>query len=396
MRLLDSESLETAQIATGLPGDLDAQSFYVDLWNVIKHAESVGDDNDMLGLERQLRGLCKDYYRQASHMIAAERGQTGSAVEDDFWDRQEKNVMEKRRKAFERQLQRYVICYMHLNRALVQSRSEIEKIVRDFPHEIHAGQLQITDVTGSLIRRALRQKQELMEKRARLTAMTAVLSDLKQRFDSLHKTMFAVLPAFSVERSFTAFRAALRHGHIDEARAMRDEWLQHHSLLGDTARDTLAAQTGEILDIMRRQQDNLRVQDGFMLDESDTALLMSFMQGDEAMVDKYLRKYTLPYLALKLKFLLKLAYRLGRVGSLEALLVLHTRMIAGRVHPMYNLTRIKRHEEEVEQKIVLLLQDGFSDLPNIFQENEVMFAEIRALLDQVCAVMPAVSPAPKA
>ncbi len=378
MRLLDTESLHSAIVHSGITLDLDIHDFYGDLWRLIKTAETVERDGDMIALEKELRTVFREYYRQTGswlfeqEMLFADR-QTVSAWRFHAIKARDQLI------PFQKQLQRYVLCYMHLNRALVRSRIEIENISKLYPLEETRTRLRVTDATGMLVARAFRQKKIMMDKRTRLTALAHVLEELEASFSTLRADLYMILPAASVERAYIAFRAALRQGNFDEAGRMAHEWTEQKNILNPTGQKIVHITTEKILSLMTRHADGLKVQDGYMLEPSDIALLFSFLKADEARVDTFLRKYMLPFMTHKLKQLLATAYRLGRIGSLEGLLVLHARLLGGLARPMDDMAQIKRYEEEVVARASFLVKNGFPDLSHIFNESEVIFEQIRVL-----------------
>lgn len=389
MRLLDTESLHSAIVHSGITIDLDVHDFYGDLWRLIKRAEEIEKDSDMQPLEKELRACFREYYRQTGAWLFEKDLALSDTVTDPAWRFQAMKARDQLI-ALQKQMQRYVLCYMHLNRALVRARAEIDVIAKLYPHEQPNRAIQITDVTGMLVARAFRQKKEMMDKRTRLTALSGVLDELQDRFANLRNDLFMLLPAETVERSYVAFRAALRQGQFDEAHAMVYEWSRQGGMLSASAHKAIIPNAQTIVDRITAHADGLKVQDGYTLEKSDIALLFSFLKADEARVDSFLRKYMLPLLGYKLKQLLGVAYRLGRIGSLEGLLVMHARLLGGLARPMDDIAQIKRYEEEVVTKTAYMIRHGFPDLPHIFNECEVVFEQIRTLFAGAHTVGPGI------
>lgn len=376
MRLLDTESLQSAIVHSGITLDLDIHDFYGDLWRLIKTAETVERDADMLALEKELRGVFHEYYRQTGRWLFEQEMLHADKETDPAWRYQ---AMKARDTLipFQKQLQRYVLCYMHINRALIRSRQEIDNIGKLYPLEESHSRLKVNEATGMLVARAFRQKKMMMDKRQRLTALSHVLNELQTAFAALRTDLFMILPAETVERAYVSFRAALRQGHFDEARRIAHEWQDKRLILNPSGQKIVAMNADRIIYLVTQHAEGLKVQDGYMMEPSDIALLFSFLKADEARVDKFLRKYMLPFMTHKLKQLLAVAYRLGRIGSLEGLLVIHARLLGGLARPMEDMAQIKRYEEEVAGRAAFLVQSGFPDLSHIFHEAEVVFDQIR-------------------
>lgn len=394
MRLLETESLETAILHSGITLDNDVHEFYGALWQLIKTAEATSDDAAMPALEKNLRGLMKHYYAQTGSGLYETPAVSG---EDAPLSMQEWRTMAVKARdivmGFERQLQRYVLCYMHLGRALAHARSEIETISRTYPQQALTNRLKINDMTGMLVVRACRQKKEMVDKRARLTSLQKVLEELEERFGLLREDLYGVLPGQAVERSYIAFRAELRQGHLDVARAMVAEWTDPKPLMNRASKKIVRDNCARIIALLAQHGEGLRVQDGYMLEPSDIRLLFSFLDADEKRVDQFLRKYMVPFLVFRLRHLLSLAEQLGKIGTLEGLLVLHARLVGGILHPMDDMAQVKRYEQDVVAKAAFLMKNAFPDLPHIFNESEVSFDGIRHLFADIHEIGPHISEA---
>lgn len=378
MRLLDTESLQSAIVHSGITLDLDIHDFYGDLWRLIKTAETVERDADMIALEKELRAVFREYYRQTGRWLFEQEIQFADKETDPAWRYQAMKARDQLL-PYQKQLQRYVLCYMHINRTLIRSRLEIEKIGKLYPLEESHSRLKVNEATGMLVSRAFRQKKAMMDKRERLTALSHVLHQIEAAFTALREDLYMVLPAHSVERAYVAFRAALRQEQFTEARRIADEWQEKRLILNPSGQKIVAMNADRIIHLLTTHAEGLRVQDGLMMEPSDIRLLFSFLKADEARVDKFLRKYMLPFMTHKLKQLLAVAYRLGRIGSLEGLLVMHARLLGGLARPMDDMAHIKRYEEEVVGRAAFLVRSGFPDLSLIFHEAEVVFDQIRVL-----------------
>lgn len=377
MRLLDTESLETAIMQSGITINLDVHDFYGAVWKLIKTAEITDDDAAMAALEKDMRRLFRDYYSQTESFLIDQELETADQDTLPEWRAASLKGRDLLR-GFEKQLQRYAICYMHLSRALAQSRKEVEQIARLYPREEHKQKLRITDVTGMLVARAFRQKKQMLERRERLIALRNVLENLQNRFALLREDLYGVLPGPNVERAYIAFRAELRQGNFAGARAMVDQWTSMQHMLGGSRYKIVRNNAGTIVDLLEKNE-GLRVQNSYALEQSEIGLLFSFLDADENRVDTFLRKYMLPFLVFKLRTLLTMAYRLGRIGSLEGLFVLHARLVGGIANPMGDIAQVKRYEEDVAGRAAFLMKNGFPDLSHIFNESEVTFDHIRAL-----------------
>lgn len=374
MRLLDTESLTCALQNSGISIDREAESFYSDLWSLIKSAENITDDTGMAAVEKELRQLCRSYFRNAGRWVRDMRAQQGEANSCAL-GRRLQGEAEILRPAFEKRLRRYVLCYMHLNRALVRARRDMKGIIRDDDneHSVPAG-LEISDSTGLLLARAWHQKKELTAKRERLLRAQSTLGDMDSRFSALQKSLQRAMGRRGGEKAYTAFHGALRKGDEGKVRACLDSWRQIAA--------AAAASGWDIFHVVQKHASDLAVYDGYILDTSEIKLIFSFLADDEERVDRFLDKYNLAYMAYKFKHLLQLGYRLGQIGSLEGLLVLHARTIGGIAHPLSDIAQARRYESDILSKVIYLVRNGFSDLPHIFDDMEVTAQQLRVLCDQ--------------
>jgi hypothetical protein len=266
MRLLETESLETAILHSGITLHDDVHQFYGAVWQLIKQAEQTADDAAMPALEKKMRTIMREYYTQTDDGLFDSSVAEEAAGDDPGiiaeWRMQSLRARELV-KGYERQLQRYVLCYMHLGRALAQARMEVEKIARLYPQQEASSSLKLNDVTGMLVARAYRQKKETIEKRARLLSLKGVLEDLQERFALLREDLYGIMPAHNVERAYIAFRALLRQGDLKGARAMVAQWTDPKPLLNRSAKKIVRNNALRIIQLLEENGEGLRVQDGY-------------------------------------------------------------------------------------------------------------------------------------
>ena len=375
MRLLDSESLEAAMQNSGVDLDLDARDFYTDIWNLIKASERLAHDTDVLDAERNLRDLCHRYFEKSGTWLAEEDKRNlhrPACPEARILAMEAQGI----HKEFEKKFYRYLLCYLYLNRALVISRAKMKAVAEDSEELVRAEGKQTSDSTGFLLKRALKEKRKILEKRHRLIKAQNILEEIKTHFEFLESNLMHVLGRLKADRHLTVFTASLRQGDFRQAETATGFWRsRQHPRVQESGQ--------KVIKLLQENQQELAVHGGYVLDPSELRLIFSLSMAEEQRVDQFIDKYALPHMAHKLKSLLTLGYRLGKIGSIEGLLGLHAKLISGIARPSEDVSHAKRYEEDVLGKVQFLLQSGFNDLPKIFDEMEVTFDFLRFLADEI-------------
>lgn len=370
MQLLDSEQLEYAFSVHGISRENEARRFYTDLWALIQRGEKARTPLDLSKVQTDVRHLCAAYF----HVM--HQWQCGEADNRDDGDectisrdnaREAKAVLP----SFEKQFTRYALCYLELNRALIQIRASLADIARDYNVNDMSKHLKITNATGALLQRAHRERKILMEKRLRMERVRTLL----QHFDPLMELLGADLPRLmgqgQGDHELTIFKGALRKRNFAQARAIVARWPQ--DWLKDTGHTVLA--------MAQQHADELQAQDSLMLHSSELALITMFLNGDESRINQFMAKYNIPYMVFKYRNLIRQGYLLGRIGSIEALIIQHAKLLSVAVRPQSDSELAKAQEQAVLVP-ARALQGRFKSLGAIFDEMETTLAILEKLFVQ--------------
>lgn len=370
MQLLDSEQLELAFHLHGVSRDVQARKFYGDVWGAIKAAEKARDPISLSVHERELRHLCREYFTlMGEWRMGEEEVYEGKPV----CALSEKNMKEALAAipVFEKQFFRYALCYMELNRALIHGRTQVAHFARDYEIEDFSKIMEVNHNTGAHLARAQKERKEILDKRLRLERVRIIL----QQFDPLMELLGDGLPATfgdAGDRLLTQFKGALRKGKFTKAESLVAKW--------KNPRLCLAAR--EVLALAKEHQPELKAQDGLILHSGELSLIDMYLKMDERRVNDFMAKYDVPYMVFQYKNLLHQGYLLGRIGSIEGLIISHAKLLSLAARPHNDPDYAKMQEETILVPTRMLLQDKFKTLGAIFDDMETTLVTLNTLFTQ--------------
>lgn len=370
LQLLDSEQLEYAFAVHGISRETQARNVYAEIWALIQKAEKIRDPVTLGKIEGDLRHLCNDYF-SIMHAWQEEEEDRHEGVE--ACDASKDNMREAQSMiaAFEKNFVRYSICYLELNRALIQVRASLSHLARDYDMTGAAKGIQVNHATGALLQQAHRERKGIMEKRLRLDRVRTLL----QHFDPLMELLGEDLPRLLGQeaggRDLVLFKGALRKKNFDAARAICSRW--HHDWLRKTGQT--------VVDMAEKNASELQAADGIMLHSGELTLITSFLQSDEAKINQLMNKYNVPYMVFKYQNLIHQGYHLGRIGSLEGLIIQHAKLISLSARPVADADTAKMQEQSVLNP-ARALQNRFKSLASIFDEMETTLSILEKLFSQ--------------
>lgn len=370
MQLLDSEQLEFAFQLHGITLEAQARRFYSDIWQTIQDAEKAGDAQGIAAHERHLRHLCQSYFALVKDWRTEEEERhelsIGCAHSRD-------NVREALGllPLFEKQFFRYALCYMELNRALIRSRVKIGHFAKDHNIEEYGKGMDVNHGTGVMLGRAHREASELKTKRQRLDGMKSLL----RATDPLMEELGAELPRLyhsEGDRQLTLFKGALRRCEFGRAEELVAAWQNDH--LKATGRIIVAA--------IRHNAPLLKVHEGIVLHSGELSLPASILKGDENKIHDFLEKHNVPYMVFQYRGLLHLGYLLGRVGSLEGLIIHHAKLASLSARPQADPDYAKTQQQAILLPARALIERGFPTLGSIFNDMETTLTVLEKLISQ--------------
>lgn len=370
MQLLDSEQLEYAFQLHGITLEAKARQFYADIWRTIQAAEKARDQKAVLELEKELRGLCNAYF-SAMHEWRQEEEERHENTLCCALSRENAREADTDIPLFEKQFFRYAMCYLELNRALIRSRAQLSSLARDYDVENLAKMPEVNHGTGALLARAHKERQMMTEKRMRIERARSLLT----LSDSMMEELGAGLPRrmkAEGDRQLTLFKGALRKSEFARAEQIALSWKNKH----------LSA-TGKILTaVIQKNAPELAVQDGLMLHSGELSLVSASLKGDEARVNDFLSKHNVPYLVFQYKNLIRLGYLLGRLGSIEGLIIQHAKLMSLAARPHNDVDYAKAQQQTVLIPVRSMLQSSFPTLGPIFEDMETTLIVLDRLFKQ--------------
>lgn len=370
MQLLDSDQLEFAFQLHDISHEDHARRFYADLWQLIQQAERIRDPAELSKTQKELRQLCNEYFT----FMGEWRIEEEEHCEHDICcasSRENARESLATLAAFERQFYRYALCYLELNRALIQVRAQIAYLARDYDMDDLSDVLEVNHATGVLLQRAHQERKAIMEKRLRLERAKALL----RHFDPLMEFLGASLPRNKGEKEgthqLTLFKGALRKKKFAEAEHIIQQWKDIES----------KASAMKLIDMARKGEEDLAAQDGIMLHSGELALVTAFVKGDEMKINAFMEKYNVPYMVFQYRALLHQGYLLGRIGSIEGLIIHHAKLLslAARTHNDPDYAKTQERDVLVPTRA---LMGKFKGLGTIFNDMETTMTTLNRLFTQ--------------
>lgn len=377
MQLLDSEQLEYAFAIHGISRETQARSVYAEIWALIQKAEKIRDPITLGKVEADLRHLCNDYF-SIMHAWQEEEEDKHEGVEACEASRDNMREARSMLSGFEKNFVRYSLCYLELNRALIQVRASLFNLARDYDLNDSAKTLQVNHGTGALLQQAHRERKAIMEKRLRLERVRSLLHHFDPLMELLGEDLPRLLGQEAGGRDLVLFKGALRKKNFDAARAVCSRW--HHDWL---------RKTGEtVIEMAEKNANELQASDGLMLHSGELTLITSFLKSDEAKINRFMNKYNVPYMVFKYQNLIHQGYQLGRIGSIEGLIIQHAKLISLTARPVVDAEEAKMQEQSVLNP-VRMLQTRFKSLSAIFDEMETTLSILEKLFSQTREYMAA-------
>lgn len=367
---MDSEQLEFAFQLHGIGHDDHARRFYTNLWHLIQSAEKIRDPSQLTEVQKDLRRLCRDYFAFMAEWRADEEERHDDTICCALSRSNAREALATL-EAYERQFYRYALCYLELNRELIHARAQIGSLSKNYNVDDLVDTLQVNHATGEILQRAHKDRKTIMEKRLRLDRIKSLLRHFDPLLESLGANLPRIMGHEEGSRQLTLFKGAVRKQHFVQAGAIVSGWSDLR----------LKASALKIIDMAQKNTGELTAQDGLVLHSGELGLITAFLKSDEERINAFVDKYNVPYMVFQYKNLLHQGYLLGRVGSIEGLIIHHAKLLslAARVHndPDY--------AKKQEQTILIptrALMGRFKTLGPIFNEMEITTATLNKLFTQ--------------
>ncbi len=370
MQLLDSEQLEYAFQLHGINREGQARQFYAAVWALIQRAEKARDQAEKNDCARELRHLCRRYF---SLMHVWQREEEDKFDAELTCDYSLRNAKEARSilPSFEKQFFRYMLCYMDLNRELIQMRIRISRYAKGVNID-SADIMQVNHGTGLALARAHANRLELMRKRLRLDHARDLLRNTDALMERLGEELPRLLGHNEGDHQITLFKGTLRKKRFDQAKNVAQGWKS----LG------LSGIGFEVIGFIELHRTELEALDGLMLHSGELTLMRSFLEVDEAHINQVLEKFNVPYMVYQYRHLIHQGYLLGKIGSIEGLIIQHAKLLSLSARLHGDPVHAQAQETAVLAPARVLLQDRFKTLGAIFNDMETAIAILEKLMAQ--------------
>lgn len=256
---------------------------------------------------------------------------------------------------------------------------EIRRAARHMPAESHNAQWTADD--GIVLARALKQRQALRADNARLDGAQPVLARIEDHLTQLAQALAGLYGADKAEAQGRRLMAALRKGDADAARGALAVLVTAARDRNQPALENALQDSGQaVLTLVSAHRDALDSRDDgkIYLRPAEAAQAVQHNRRELQRIAAFMRKYQQPYRDYKLAALAHLREKLLLAGSLEGLVGLYRRLLAGIAGPMADMNAVRQYESEIVNKIAYLRDTQLSEIPKIRERAATIIAEFRA------------------
>ena len=117
-----------------------------------------------------------------------------------------------------------------------------------------------------------------------------------------------------------------------------------------------------------------------MLHTGELSLITSFLKSDEARVNAFLDKFNVPYMVFQYKNLIHQGYLLGRIGSIEGLIIQHAKLLSLASRPHNDPAYAHIQEQTILVPARDQMQGRFKMLGAIFNEMETTISVLEKIV----------------
>lgn len=373
-------------------GDMPSwHDHFLNIWDTIKQAETARGEDDLMVFHKLIKQQHREYIRRTDEWLM---GRQAFARPSELENEAAIKIRASELKpTFERGLYRYTLCFLYLNRLLIHAKRDITKTMKTLEAQPPKDFPSVNHNIGFLLKRAYTEKKKLLQRKEKLTRMTSCLKQLERHFGELEASLMSYLGHETGDRVYTAFRGALRHMHFEMARkkiahAIKEHTLKKGHLFCKDRSTEILSLSKAIVDLLETNIDDLKREEDMALDSSELRLLFTLLHTSETRVNKFIDKYTAPYLAFQFQFLLKQAFRLGQIGSFERLFSLHQSLIKGTVTAYQRQKDLHDYESDVLRRAEYTLSSGMTTIPDIFDQIEAAENQLRQVLQLIHECQP--------
>ena len=358
--------METFLQNLGLPvnSDIDSveRAFVEALKERLQTVAENYDETELREEEQWLRSFLRQYFDFTMQWVAKQAERFQDVKEFDTAPK-----LKKQAKAVIADLQNYIAefvsCYMHLNRFMTLLRDEIKNEEIRMVGGGGAQKTRWTADAGVLIARYRKEKKALVERTERMGEARKLLEQIENDFDQLRAATINLFGKDKAEPYLRKFNAGLRMTDFHKAhKAIKDieEAKKKFGMDQKTIKqnlDVIIASGKKIIDTTEQSQKLLASieENKIFLKPIETDLAYNADIRELQKIKAFLAKYHLPYMQYKLDTLGHLKDKLLVMNTLESLMTLYKRMIAGIAVPLQDIKTVRLYESEILNHVQYLL-----------------------------------------
>ena len=341
------------------------------------------DESAVKAEEASLRALHEQFFKFSMVWAAAEMKKPREAA-----DHADAAKLKKKARTMIESMQGHIIefalCYMQINRFSTLLRDEIRAA------EIRSGGTLARDVkwtsdAGAILARQKKQRRDMMLDLKRMASARDVLGKVEDNLIIMRRAATTLFGTDKVETLMRKFISALRIADVKKAEAALKFIAEEKRKFSTDAKgqaelaNALDAAGRAIIALVDANRDIIAsTEEGKVLlrpVESDMAFNGHVRELRK--IRAFLAKYHLPYMEYKLDGLNHLKEKLMVVGSLDSLMILYRRLLAGLVQPLPEMRDVRLYESEVVEKSSYLIETQFSEIPKILERARETVQEFR-------------------
>lgn len=401
----DNAQPQTFELKPGMSLDAAEAQFLAVVRDRIQSVAENYDEARVKEEEESLRALHREFFQFSMHWAAAELKKPRSTPDHADAAKQKKNARAQI-EALQGQIADFALCYMHINRFTSLLRDEIRR-TEGGSADMAGKKIKWTSDAGVMMARYRKQRRKLLADTARLREAHTVLESLDNALNTIQGAIGGVYGADKEEPFMRKIVSALRTGDMNRAAGAVREITETKRKFGidqkaqEQQAAALATALASAVALVAKNAAALASgeENKLFLRPAEADIAYNGYVQELQQIRAFIVKYQLPYMEYKLDSLHHLRDKLMVLGSLDSLMVLYRRLLAGLVAPMTDIKDVRLYESEVVEKARYLLEGQFQEVPKIyeraletvqeFREGTGDFAEMAAQADPDEVAVPA-------
>ncbi|MBI4031231.1 MAG: hypothetical protein HY370_06095 [Proteobacteria bacterium] len=272
-------------------------------------------------------------------------------------------------------------CYLRLNCFMTLVRNVIKS------EEVRLGiqgNIRWTADAGIVLDRNKKMKKKLLDDIRRYQDARETIDKIEAHLSNIGQALENLLGSAKKEKFMRSIVAALRTADSKKAATALKNIAQEKKKFtldqkkADVLQKIIADEGNALTGLVFGNIALLRGGDGkLFLRRSETDIAHNANIHELRKIKAFLAKYHLPYMEYKLDTLQLMRDKLLVIGSLESLMTIYRRLVAGIALPMPDIKDVKIYEGEVVNNVKWLLDGRYQEIPKILSWANEVVAEFR-------------------